>query len=178
MLPGMSDDPIRQRALERRDTALREAEEWEAFIRRYDDLQDESPGAPPVVRVDQHGVPRAVVGMSGRVSETERVAAEIIRERGRPVGTRDLLAELERRGVEVGGKDPFSTLSARLTRAPTLVGTRGIGWSLKTEARQTNETAGPSQGEEPAASAQASGALPPEAHTSSSPVKPAAGGGI
>ena len=170
--------PILQRALERRDAALREAAEWDAFIRRYEDLQTESPVAAPLVPLDQKPERQGASSASGRITETERVAAEIIKEAGRPVTTRDLLVELERRGVEVGGKHPFSTLSARLTRAPTLTGTRGVGWSLKTEARQTNETAGPSQGEEPAASAQASGALPPEVHTSSSPVKPAAGGGI
>lgn len=170
------DDPTRQRALERRDAALREAAEWEAFIRRYDDLQEEGPVAAPVVQVQQHRASRAIVGMPGRLSETRRIAEEIIRERGRPVATRDLLVELERRGVEVGGKDPFATLSARLTRAPTLVGTRGVGWSLKTEARQTNEAAGPSQWEEPAASTHTSG-VPSEGTHPSSPVESAAGGG-
>lgn len=120
-------------------------------------------------------MPRASVGAPGRISETEHVATEIIRERGRPVSTRELLVELEKRGIEVGGKDPFSTLSARLSRAPTLVGTRGIGWSLKSEARQKDEAAGTPNPDAPAASAHALGA-PSEAIPTSSSVKPAAGG--
>lgn len=173
----MDTDPILQRAQERRDAALREAREWEAFIERYHDLRMDEAPSTPVIRTDPTAAPRYIPALSGRISETERVAAEIIKERGRPVPTREILIELERRGVEVGGKEPFSTLSTRLSRASTIIGTRGIGWSLKEEVRQTNEAAGPSQGEEPAASTHASGVPSSEENHPSSPVKPAAGGG-
>ncbi len=169
-MPVMSEDPIIRRATDRRDAALREAAKWDAFIKQYVELQGE-PVPPNSVRTDQRGPPRIFI--SGRLSETEHVAAEIIKERGRAIPTRDLLVELENRGVEVGGKDPASTLSARLSRSSVLVGRRGIGWSLKPEAPQKDEAAG-SPGSEPAASTHTSG-VPSEAH--SGHVEPAAGGG-
>ena len=46
-------------------------------------------------------------------------------------------------GIEVGGKDPSSTLSARLSRAPSLEFQRGLGWALKSAAAQEDEAADP-----------------------------------
>lgn len=51
---------------------------------------------------------------SGVGAETARVAAKIIREASRPIATRDLLPLVEAHGIEIGGKDPVATLSARL----------------------------------------------------------------
>lgn len=146
---GMDDDPILVQATRCRDAALEEARRWDDFAARYRALRTESevaPAAAAKVRLDHCGVIRAVIG-TGRISETERVAAGIIRELGRPVPTREMLSLLAARGVDVGGKDPASTLAARLSRAPTILGQRGSGWKVREEPRQTNEAADPSQPE-------------------------------
>ena len=143
-------DPILE-AQRRHDEHLAQAKRWADFIAMYRELQ--AGGAQPAelvkthpapssdVRYTQYGDPVHVVGM-GRVSETERAAREIIIEAGHPVSTQYLLKVLPSRGVEIGGKDPASTLAARLSRAPSLVSERGIGWRLKDQPRQTNEGAG------------------------------------
>ena len=66
--------------------------------------------------------------------------AAIIRERGCHIRVRELLNELTKRGIEVGGLNPASTLTARLARAPSLVFERPYGWRLR-EPLQTNEAA-------------------------------------
>jgi hypothetical protein len=75
---------------------------------------------PPVVRV-----PR------GTMIRAADVCVDILRQTGRPWRTRELLAELERRGVAVGGLDPASNLSNRLGQCPDKVRSHNIlGWHL------------------------------------------------
>jgi hypothetical protein len=178
-------DPIAE-AIRRRDEHLAQAKRWDDFIAMYRELQGASPEAPsgaiPMpsgeIRRDAVGTPTFVIGL-GRVSETERAAAEIIRESGRPVPTQQLLKMLPSRGVVIGGKDPASTLAARLSRAPSLVSERGIGWRIKDEPPQMDEGAGLRHPSAPAPSGSTS-ALPAggPAPVPSASVEPDGEGGI
>src|SRR6185295_1080050 len=47
---------------------------------------------------------------------TGSVVVAILREWGRPAKVAELLPELERRGVKVGGKSPYNTLAATLAQ--------------------------------------------------------------
>jgi hypothetical protein len=128
----MSDD-ILTNAIARRDAALAEARRWADFIRMYGEITGTRPGAP----ADFAPSARAA-SAPGALSETEKATAAILSELGRPVPTRELLELLAARGVKVGGQDPASTLSARLSRAPSLENIRQRGWWIKGRADDNN----------------------------------------
>ncbi|MGI3170169.1 hypothetical protein ACRARG_13540 [Pseudooceanicola sp. C21-150M6] len=62
------------------------------------------------------------------MAPTRIAAREILDELGMPVETRDLLPLIQERGIEVGGKDPIATLSARLSNSEEFKVRRGVGW--------------------------------------------------
>lgn len=95
------------------------------------------------------------------MAETERNVAKVISDLGRPVKTRELLAIMSQRGFEVGGQDPVSTLSARLSRSQHIVNDRALGWMTK----------------EMADGKMVSSAMPSASVAPSGPVEPEAGGG-
>jgi len=64
----------------------------------------------------------------GRINPTREAVAKILEENGGPLQTRDLLPRLRARGVEVGGKDPVATLSARLSNSDDFRIDRAVGW--------------------------------------------------
>lgn len=171
----MTDDPIRQAAISRRDAAMAEAQRWDQFIRMLDEVTQpvgaltqavmvaaQSPSRLEPSRghvfVHSHVRPAADAGKQygenrGKMFETEDAAVAIIRAAGRPVPTREMLELLAARGIAVGGQDEASTLSARLSRSPRLVNVRPYGWNVRESALQTNEAADPSaSGGESAAS--------------------------
>ena len=53
---------------------------------------------------------------------------EILAQRRVPVKLSDLLKDVVKRGVEVGGKNPTSTLAARLSNSPEFMSIPGVGW--------------------------------------------------
>lgn len=174
----MDDEPVIRNALMRRDAAAAEVRRWDEFIRTYEELVSEQSVAAPAARtipLEAHLQARAsltanltVLGPVSPPAETERVAAEVIRELGRPVPTREMFIILQDRGHNVGGSQAFATLSARLHRAQSLALDKGIGWRLREQSRQTNEAAGTLIREAPTASEQ----------TTSAAVEPVGGGGI
>lgn len=75
----------------------------------------------------------------GRSAAAADIAVSIITERGHPVHTRELLEELEKRGVTFDTTNPVTNLSSALSRSPLLVGNRSEGWSL-TEWKESRRT--------------------------------------
>jgi hypothetical protein len=68
---------------------------------------------------------------SGISGKAVRETLVLLRERGEPIRTRDLVAILRARGIDVGGKDPVVNLSGYLGRVPELIASRSVGWSLR-----------------------------------------------
>lgn len=161
----MNDDPILIEAQARIAAAEAEAARWMEFIARYMELKGSVSPRPvsgrqlPSATASRNYSPNAIppgwalagshsVENRGRIAETEEAARAIIVELGRPVPTREMLEQLEARGVIVGGQDPSATLSARLSRAPSIIGERGSGWRLREAIRRKDETVAPPSTEE------------------------------
>ena len=63
---------------------------------------------------------------------TADIAVELLRAKGQPIHTRDLLPQIAERGVTVGGQNPVANLSGFLSRDKgRLVNSRTYGWSLR-----------------------------------------------
>lgn len=108
------------RAEQRREQLKQELARIEQFLATAYELQQDLIGS---VRRDDRSdaekanAPRAarqVRSSTGLGALTVQTAVDAVRERG-PMATRDLLPIVLGRGVEVGGKDPVATLSARLS---------------------------------------------------------------
>lgn len=155
----MSDVTV-QRAQAKIAAAEAEAESWRAFLQRYLELN-------PQLAVPEDGVSNSLLRLNlapalavtaslmatGKMSITETVARSVIASVGRPVPTLEMLKHMAERHVDVGGKDPASTLAARLSRAPSLKFSRGLGWALQNAPTPMNEAADPAvPAGEPAAS--------------------------
>lgn len=123
-------DPILHDAMTKRDAALAEAARWSDFVSMYMEIKGI---ADPVPEKRETGTikERVQPPRGAALAETERAAFDAIRASGRPMHTQELLKALQEAGVEVGGKDPASTLSARLSRAPSLENVRPHGWRIK-----------------------------------------------
>ena len=60
--------------------------------------------------------------------QTREAVRALLEERGAPVKLRELLSEVLRRGIPVGGKNAVATLAARLSNADEFRSIRGVGW--------------------------------------------------
>jgi hypothetical protein len=121
-----------QRAHEKREQLRAELSRIEAFLATAHDLQQEfsRPGTRDT-RSDaaKADAPAAAGRKRGGVgAETLDAAVAIIRERGEPMSTRELLPLILAKGVPVGGNDPIATLSARISNKGVLHLTRGKWW--------------------------------------------------
>lgn len=131
-------DPVLADAISRRDAALAEARRWDEFARMYCELRGihydmqsdkpDRPAAPPRRERSAVGAP------SNSLVATEEAAIAVLKEAGRPMPTGELRPALEARGIEIGGRDANSTLSARLSRSARLYNQRPHGWWIKEKA--------------------------------------------
>ena len=60
--------------------------------------------------------------------QTREAVRAHLEECGAPVKLRELLSEMLRRGIPVGGKNATATLAARLSNADEFRSIRGVGW--------------------------------------------------
>jgi hypothetical protein len=109
------------RAQAKREWHLEQARKLEAFLATYYDLEQELKSSPPAdaksdaqkadapKRQRQNTRPHAGLGL-----DTIIAAESIVLEHG-PMSTRDMLPLILARGIEVGGRDPVATLSARIS---------------------------------------------------------------
>ena len=68
---------------------------------------------------------------SSKTRRATDMAIDLIRAKGQPIPTRDLLPQMEERGLTIGGQNPVATLSGYLCRdRKRLVSNRTLGWSL------------------------------------------------
>ena len=98
------------KAKQRRERLVAELARLDDFLAMAAELMGEPATMPTSKRA-----PRQIVKVrSGVGAETVAAAVEVLRDGGVPLSSRDLLPKVEARGVEVGGKQPIATLSARL----------------------------------------------------------------
>jgi hypothetical protein len=114
-------DDLIGRAQAKREWHLEQARKLEAFLATYYDLEQElKSDAPKDDQTDAEKAdapkrqrsatrPQAGVGL-----DTINAAEAIVREHG-PMSTRDMLPLVLARGIDVGGRDPVATLSARIS---------------------------------------------------------------
>ena len=109
-------------------TLSKEAERLRSFLAVAEDLEsDHELGGRPSARVNpvdeekrEHSSPGAV----------EAEAIEIIKAAGRPVARAEMVTELQRRGIVLGGKEPRRNLSTILWRSKTIENINGVGYWL------------------------------------------------
>jgi hypothetical protein len=69
--------------------------------------------------------------LGGLAKTAARETIAVLRERGQPVQTKELIGVLSTRGIEIPGQNPVSNLSGYLSRSSELIADRALGWSLK-----------------------------------------------
>ena len=117
---------LRLAAIEAEMTKLRkEAERLRSFLAVAEDIErDHELVGPPSWRGvggrKEHSPPGAV----------ESEAVEIIKAAGRPVARGEMIAELQRRGIVLGGKEPRRNLSTILWRSQSIQNLIGVGYWL------------------------------------------------
>ena len=123
----MTTDSIVLEAQAKREQALAEVARWTTFIEMYRQLGGGAAQSPR---------PATASGRGSKLIETEEAAVVAIKAAGRPMKTDELIAAITAAGIEVGGQSPSATLSARLSRAPSLVNDRKRGWCLASDVEQ------------------------------------------
>lgn len=153
---SMAKNPLAH-ALAQIDFHKAKVAKWEQYVSLHrelygdgDNQQLEAAPAPlrPATRApvrQEQQVPK-----SGAIAETRAGARLILEEVGDYVQTGDMIARLADMGIGVGGIQPSSTLSARLSGDSEIESRRGLGYRLKRNA-EVDGAAGSSSGDEPAA---------------------------
>lgn len=122
---------------------------WEQYINLHQELygDEDSAASPPVAAQPRPLRPNA---KTGAIVETREGARLILEEARGYVQTNELITKLKDMGVEVGGAQPSSTLSARLSGDAEIESRRGYGYRLKKFA-DLEGAAGRSHASEPTA---------------------------
>ena len=81
----------------------------------------------PAAKQEQKRAPR-VRQPSAVTVRTREAVRSLLEERGAPVRLRELLSEVLRRGIPVGGKNEVATMAARLSNADEFRTIPGMGW--------------------------------------------------
>lgn len=112
---------------------LKDNSDFQAFLTLEDKLHRQT-HAFGGLRVRIPAPASRVAPRKARKSKTQQVkeqVAEILRKAHKPMSTRTILEELENRGVKVGGKNPITNLSAKLSADAGFKNTRREGWEMK-----------------------------------------------
>jgi hypothetical protein len=129
-----------EKARQKRQDLLAQLEKVDAFLALGEELglgEAADSAAPP--RPTPVLVPEATFVRRSRpappsgesvVATTVEAAKEALEAAKRPLPTSALLDAVLAKGVEVGGKIPSSTLSARLSNSGVLKNHKGFGWWL------------------------------------------------
>ncbi len=121
-------DSIIDRARAKRERLAAEIERIDAWLAMADELASDSSSehTSKAAPARKEGTSQRSAGeaMTATYEATERA----LNEHGAPIPLGDLLAIVRAAGVEVGGKNPNATLSARLSNSDKFTSHRGLGW--------------------------------------------------
>lgn len=153
---------IIQQAQAKRESLQRELARIEAFLATAYELQQElsqSARPDPVTDAAKADAPiqrlRSQATSSG--SATLQAVVEVLNEQARPLAIRELLPLVLAKGIEVGGKSPLATLSARISQKGVVEVRDGQWWFIDDSRRvsgssRDEKTAGIPSKETPAVS--------------------------
>lgn len=156
---------IIQQAQAKRESLQREMARIEAFLATAYELQQEFDQGATVTKPqsDTHKADapaRATRSTSiGGGSVTLRAVGEILRERGVPLSTKELLPLVRAKGIEVGGKDALATLSARISQKGLVTVTGGKWWFIGGQQASSGESLGEEAADEHPAKEQSAASL-------------------
>lgn len=100
------------------------------FLTAYDALQQSSAQNPHAVVGQSAASPPAIVARPDTARARILEGVIMVLRDGKPHRTVDLLTELTRRGIEIGGKDKPQTIARLLSGNPLFVPDRKVGWTL------------------------------------------------
>lgn len=107
----------------RLEAQLEEARERAVKIAHYIEMAR-------VYEAGESPIPQSKRGSGGRAAAAAQMAVEILREKKRPLHTRDLLDEMNQRGLVFDSLNPVTNLSSALSRSGELIADRSTGWRL------------------------------------------------
>lgn len=140
---------IIQQAQAKREQLQRELSRIEAFLATAFELQQEfgRPTGQAVSDAAKADAParRMRSAATGSGSETLQAVIDILNARGEPMATRELLPLVQAKGIEVGGKSPLATLSARISSKGPIAVKNGKWWFINDQ--QETSCAEASEGE-------------------------------
>ena len=131
----MADSSVLARALAKRKQLALEIERLDAFIETYREL-DDSGSTEPAHEVES----RTTSSRGGRRKSLPDVAFTIRASCSAPLPVGELASFLKERGRPVGGKNLNVNLSSILSRDPRFETVPGRGWKLKSETPNNVET--------------------------------------
>lgn len=174
----MPDRDVYERALAEITAAERRVAELRVFVRLYEELRDTGAVAAtgqPVIPPDDNAVqPSPDVAFApplaappsrhGRVPPVSRArpipgdlfkstAIKMFKEVGRPLLRAEMLEELAKRGMPIGGKNPLDNLGTKLWRSADVIqvvpghGYWPVGWPLPVMETVTADNGGDDSGE-------------------------------
>jgi len=138
------DDDIIDRMRREEAELLRKLEAVRGLLRAYGDISDgvvcddfaDAEIRKPLFRQAPRskGVVREKMPLERFSPYGQSVVKAAIEEcqshRGRPISSREMVTRVERRGIEVQGKDPANAISALLARSADLMPNGRKGWTL------------------------------------------------
>lgn len=145
-------DIIKQ-AQAKREALHRELARIETFLATAFELQQEFGSARPATIMSDAAKADAPVrrmAPAGSGSATLKAVVDILREKDMPLSTRELLPLVRAKGIEVGGKDAFATLSARISQKGVIAVTGGKWWFIEDNRASDAEASGEEAADTPA----------------------------
>lgn len=125
----MAKNPLAH-ALAQIDYHRTQAAKWEQYVALHTELYGAAAETVPAA-APSRASSTASPSRGGAIADTREGARLILEEAGGYVQSADLIAKLKEMGVEVGGMQPSSTLSARLSGDDEIESRRGYGYRLK-----------------------------------------------
>lgn len=136
-----SDLEAVRREIAQLEAKLRNAKDREVKISHYIEMSELYGGerATDSLGSETSQRQRRTSSATSNVNDAVTACINYLREVKHPVKTKDLLKMLQDRGIDVGGQNPVTNLSAMLSRSEGLQADRTVGWSLCEASQKDDE---------------------------------------
>jgi hypothetical protein len=123
---------LKRRALEKIELLKKEIQELEDFVSLYDKVSRVL--GPEAAEASSSNEIQNALEKPTPQSELCELARDALNKERRPLTTAELHRILTEQGAVIGGKNPVGNLGAKLSSAPFLKNTKGVGWWFKEDA--------------------------------------------